>query len=270
METNVSKTLMDRWRRQVGGRLARGTEWVPRPMAALGYLVNGRPAKDYVEVDRLLMVIVYDDPVGPDMVALRVAGYRASCVSHGVQFGGRENARFHKDLCLAPGKPDGLRIGIHRTELLGLALQLEREIHQVAEFGRRLRQSRPWIPRLWASFGLTDAANICASGPEFEAMRAKYGYDAQWLFRKFERRYKGTVLYPLDWVSDALHQSLGIYAELKGFPKRQVFSVRKLPDDLCGFRGAAEWDFFDSELRDRWNVRALAAKPSATEVLCEA
>ena len=134
-------------------------------------------------------------------------------------------------------------------------------------FGRRFRM-RPRLPKLWAAFGPSDAENLHGEGPEFENMRTKFGFVGPELFKKFERKHLGQILYPLDWVSDQLKMSLGIYVELKGFPKCQLFCARKLPDDLCGFVGACEFDFFDSTQRDFWTIRASSAQQSPA--LCEA
>ena len=34
-----------------------------------------------------------------------------------------------------------------------------------------------------------------------------------------------------------------MFADLERFPRRQVFRLEKLPNDLAGFDGAAEYDF---------------------------
>jgi hypothetical protein len=42
---------------------------------------------------------------------------------------------------------------------------------------------------------------------------------------------------------------VAIFADLTRFPRRQVFSLNQLPDNLVGFQGAVEFNFFDSRFR---------------------
>ncbi|HMO84731.1 MAG TPA: hypothetical protein PKC18_07415, partial [Lacipirellulaceae bacterium] len=65
------------------------------------------------------------------------------------------------------------------------------------------------------------------------------------------REQRGQTLYPLDWVSHAIDQAATVWAELQGFPQRQVFGVARPTADLVGFAGAATFDFTDPPLRRR-------------------
>ena len=42
-----------------------------------------------------------------------------------------------------------------------------------------------------------------------------------------------------------------VFADLELFPRRQVFSLPNLPDDLIGFQDAVEFDLFGNRFRGR-------------------
>ena len=44
-------------------------------------------------------------------------------------------------------------------------------------------------------------------------------------------------------------EAVAVFADLERFPRRQVFSLERLPGDLIGFEGAARFDFFHSRFR---------------------
>jgi hypothetical protein len=47
----------------------------------------------------------------------------------------------------------------------------------------------------------------------------------------------------LAWVSHHWQQVVTVFADLERFPRWQVFQLRQLPDDLVGYRDAAEFQF---------------------------
>jgi hypothetical protein len=63
------------------------------------------------------------------------------------------------------------------------------------------------------------------------------------------REHLGLVLYPLGWVSHCWQQAAAVLADLERFPKRQVFRLRRLPNDLVSYQDAAEFDLFSSRFR---------------------
>ena len=69
------------------------------------------------------------------------------------------------------------------------------------------------------------------------------------------RDHLGLALYPMEFVSFAWRQFVGIYAELPGFPQRQVLSITDPAIDLCGCVGATEYDLFHSQV---WRAAELA------------
>src|SRR5688572_17019061 len=126
MHINNLSELRRRWRRQIAARFYRSPKRWPRQIGALGFLVDGGRISNLVELNRLTVVVVYDEVITPCRTAIRVAGYRATLGSHSVQWGGCENHRLLKDLALLP-KPlaKGLRIDSRNTTLLQLALRLD-------------------------------------------------------------------------------------------------------------------------------------------------
>ena len=47
----------------------------PRPLAAMGYLLGGRATDGLIEVEKLTIVLLYDEQIRPGHCALRLAGY---------------------------------------------------------------------------------------------------------------------------------------------------------------------------------------------------
>ena len=84
MIATLEPSPLDRWRQRLGRRRRRHA----RPLAALGYLVNGPLIDDLVEIDKLTTAILYHEPIRPGYCALRLAGYSSSRVPWGVRFKG--------------------------------------------------------------------------------------------------------------------------------------------------------------------------------------
>ena len=251
--------LVTSFRGRLGGRRRRVH---PRTVAALGYLTDGPIVDSLIEVEKLTMVLLYDEPIHSGPYALRLAGYCGNRIPWGVRFGGPANCRFLKDLALQPVPGgQGYRIDLADEELLALGLQLDREFDRHARFNRPVRE-RPSLPRFWAGFRPEDAAGITAEGPELAAYAARTGETPARLLERLRREHQGLTLHPLAWVSHLWQQAAAIFADLRQFPKRQVFRLWRR-DDLAGFQGAAEFDFMGragvERRRMRRPDRALAA-----------
>ena len=93
------RSPLDLWRQRLGGRCRRTQ---PRPLAAMGYLLGGRATDGLIEVEKLTIVLVYDEQIRPGHCALRLAGYSGKRVPWGVRFGGPGQCMFFKDLALQP------------------------------------------------------------------------------------------------------------------------------------------------------------------------
>lgn len=236
---------LNQWRQRFGGRHRHYRR--PRPLAALGYLAHGPVLEGLVEIEKLLLVVLYDAPTGRGQHAVRLAGYSGDRVPWGIKWGGSEQCRFLKNLLLQPvANGPGLRLSTTSTELLHLGLQLDRELE------RHLRQpSLPVrqqlrLPCLWAGFKPADAVAITGEGPELEAYSRRTGKSAEGLLEGIRREYFGLSLYAFPWVSHHWQQAVAVFADLARFPRRQVFRLRQLPSALIGCQDNAEFDFCNS------------------------
>jgi hypothetical protein len=250
MLASTQSDLLKRWRRQVAARHHRTSSYRPRSAGALAFLTDGGRHGELVELGKLLALVVYDEPVGRDRPAVRVAGYRASRIDHGVQWGGPDHARIFKNLALAP-RPGarGERFDLHDVELLEAALGLDRRVAQAARYPATVRNRSLRLPRLWAGFTLGLAGTLRGEGPELEALASRFGLPIENMFRKFHRPHEGLVLCPLAWVSDQLASATAVYAELAGLPRKQAFDLSEFPDGLVGFEDAMGFDFYESAFR---------------------
>jgi hypothetical protein len=240
--TLAALSPLDQWRQRFGGR--RRGHIQPRPLAAMRYLATNPVIDGLIAVEDLTLVLLYDEPIGPRYCALRLAGFSGNRIPWGVRFGGPENCRFLKDLRLQPvpgGR--GYRLDLADTELLFLALALERELDRHARYRQRRVREQVCLPKLWAGFQPADAARITGGGPELAAYAALTGKSPQYLLDRLRREKFGLVLYPLAWVSHHWQQVVTVFADLERFPRWQVFRLRQLPGDLVGYQDAAEFQF---------------------------
>ena len=240
--------LIKQWRRQVPRR--RRDIQHRRPLGVLGYLTNGPTLDGMIEVEKLVLVVLYDEPVHGGPLCLRLAGVSGKPVPWGVCWGGRAGSKFFKDLRLQPApQAQGRRMNADDTELLQLGLQLERQLQRHLR-NRWLPVNRqPELPPVWAGFRRPDARDIQGDGPELAAACRQRRKSPKQLLASTKRDYHGLVLYPLEWVSHRWKQAVAVLADLERFPKWQVFSLKEFPAELQGYRGAAQYDFFTSRFR---------------------
>src|SRR5690348_2055556 len=132
MSLSPSVTARDRlvrWRSLIPSRWRFSTASSPREIAALGFLINGWEPAQYVELSKLLLVVLYDEQRESRRLALRLCGYSAKIVPHGVQWGGPSQRRFCRDLALVPfAGAKRSRIDLSSGSLLDLAFQMEARI----------------------------------------------------------------------------------------------------------------------------------------------
>ena len=252
---------LDRWRQRLGGRRRRVQ---PRPLAAMGYLAKGMVTNGLIKVENLTIVLLYDEPITPGHCALRLAGYSGRRVPWGVRFGGHDQCQFLKDLSLQPVPAGrGYRVDVANTELLALGLGLEREMDRCARYQQQHVREQVCLPKLWAGFRPADAAGITGDGPELAAYAAFTGRSPQHLLEHLRRDQFDLVLYPFAWVSHHWRQAVTIFADLERYPKRQVFQLRQMPDDLFGYQGAAEFNFHSGFRPSRRQQRRCSPKTAA-------
>lgn len=242
------EALLERWRNQIGERRPYRRR---RPLAALGYLRRGNACdSNFIELRQLLLVALYDEPIGRRAPALRLVGYAATQIEHGVQWGGFDNCRFYTDLRISPEYGgSGLQLDSSQTELLQLALRLKAELYRLDRFFPKAARSEPILPRVWAAFTRADAASLTGDGPELAALCEKFDLPPASMLRKFEREHGGLACFPIEWVSGALRRTVALFADLSEMPRVQVFRIGSLPGGLTGYSGAAAFDFYHGKQR---------------------
>src|SRR3990170_4651956 len=160
--------LIKQWRRQVPRR--RRDIQHRRPLGVLGYLTNGPTLDGMMEVEKVVLVVLYDEPVHVGPLCLRLAGFSGRPVPWGVCWGGRAGSKFFKDLRLQPApQAQGRRMNADDTELLQLGLQLERQLQRHLRNRWLPINRQPELPPVWAGFRRPDARDIQGDGPELAA-----------------------------------------------------------------------------------------------------
>jgi hypothetical protein len=248
-------SLIARWRRRFGGPHCRCAQ--PRPVAAMGYLVNGPVIEGLIELEKLLLVLLYDEPQENGTLSLRLAGYSSVRAPWGMMWGGAEQCRFFKDLLLYPTpQARGRRLDATRGQLLQLALRLDGHLTRHARYPWLIHRPHLQLPRLWAGFRASHVAHLSADGPELEAYCCRTGKSPSQSLEQSHRNHEGLTLFPLEWVSHQWRNMTAVFADLRCFPKWQVFPLRHMPEDLQGFQKAAEYDFYSSRFRFRSTVNS--------------
>lgn len=246
---NSNRELQRQWRRQMAGRFNPRLAAARKGFVALTLIDNGNSSPPYVNIDDLLLLMLYEDDVRHgSLPSLRLCGYRVTRLPDGAQWG---NCRLFKNLTLAPRRgARNERIDLEKRDLLALALKLDRRLSRAARY-----PSLPWpglrLPRLWAGYRLRHTGELVGAGPEFEQACRLQPFAPAELFRNSARRIDGLVAYPLDWVNSQLESAVAVFAELKLGIRRQICRVGELPKGLIGFHGASAFDFYNSRFRNR-------------------
>jgi hypothetical protein len=216
----------------------------------MAYMTDSPPSDGLIALDKLTLVLLHDEPIGGGACAMRLSGFRGCRVPWGTCFGGPSNCRFAKDLMLQPiAGGNGYRLDVASEELLGLGLQLKRELDRPMRFHQPVRD-RATLPKLWAGFAPDVSAGVYLDGPELAAYASRSGKTPEFLKEQVRREHHGLTLHPLAWVSHHWHTMAAVYADLRHFPKRQVFRLGGR-QDLAGFQDAAEFDFSCHARRSR-------------------
>jgi hypothetical protein len=251
--------LLQRWRCQVASQRRRNA-CALRQDAALGYLAQGPIYHGLIDVRRLVFVVLHDQQRPNNALAMRVSGYVASGVPWGVKIGGSDHNRFEKDLMCAPARrARGQRFDLAQSELLGLALQLDRYLDRQARHCRKPRLHHPRWPQPWAAFEPAIAAHFRGAGPEFETRRDACTRPAD-RFRSVQRTVIGLTAFPLEWVSHEWQRITTVFADMQSMPKRQIFTLDHAHRNLCGFGGAVEYDLLNSRFRPTASCRSVDGK----------
>jgi hypothetical protein len=252
--TKAPTSITSHWHRQIFRSRSPQLIAARSPFVAASYIAQDSTCSTFVDINRLLIVLLYEEVVRTDysptgnQSPLRFSGYRVTRVPHGVCWGGAANSQFFKDLTLTP-RPGGRhqRLDCVKTRMVELAERMDRRL---ARAGRR--PSAPWpglrLPRVWAGFRSGNSHELRGDGPEFEQACCDARATSVATFQGSRCLLRGLVLHPLDWVSSRLDQAVVVYAELTPKWRRQVFRIGGV-NDLIGYRGASEFDFYHSRFR---------------------
>ena len=216
-------------------------------VAAVGYLAHGQIERGLIPIEELSLVVLYGDAAQPGRW---LAGYSAQRVPWGVAWGGVERNAFLKDLILPPRIGGRMaHLDLQETHLVELAFRLSQLLEQHPMRRLPTVQKRLELPSLWAGFEPAAANRIKPSGPELMALCQHCRKPARQLLRSVRRIHRGLVLFPLEWVSHRWRDVACVFADVGRFRKRQLFRLRDPAQELIGYRGAAEFDFFHSRFR---------------------
>jgi hypothetical protein len=241
--------IQKQWHQQISAQRRRGRDRLPRSVAGLTYSAAGTIRNGLIEIERLTLIVFYDEDVAPWPPAIRVAGVSGRRVPWGVEF---NVPRFYKDLSRQPDDVGfGTRLAWRQTDLLHRALKLDELVEFHSRFKSAELPATPYLPALWAGFRRLECGHALASGPEWEAARTASTAAPDELLSQTLRRHRGMDLLPLPWVSAAWEQFIGVFADLRTFPRRQVFAPQAVPADLRGNDGAMQFDFTTPEFRKR-------------------
>ena len=268
MIADPDSLLIQEWRDRIPDRYRKPRD--RRPLGALGYLANGPAFDGMIEIEKLVLVVLYDEP-NRGLCPLRLAGLSGRPVAWGVRWGGPEGSKFFKDLRLQPlPHARGQRVDTRDTDLLQLGLRLEHQLQR--NLGNRWLpvQRCPQLPKLWAGFRRSESIAIQGDGPELASVARRRRESAEQVLESSKREYHGLLLSPLEWVSHLWQQSVTILADISRFPKRQVFSLKEFPADLQGYRAAAEFDFYGSKFRSGGRRRRRRRHTPVAAALAEA
>jgi hypothetical protein len=204
-----------------------------RPFAALGYVSNGPVVEGLIEVENLVLVVVYDETLPTGKLALRLAGFSAARMPWGIQWGGAKQSLFFKDLLLRPVPQGcGRRLNSSYANLIDLGLKLDRQIERHCRYPWMATRKRLLLPRLWAGFRSSQAAKITGDGPELAACAQRTGQSPAELLARRKRTHEGLTLFPLEWVS---HEWQGM--EMQRIPSTAAAIQRQIAERQQDNRG---------------------------------
>jgi len=234
------------WRQQVGNHLRRRRHHGPRNLAVVTYLVRGHATNKLIDIRRLTVCVLHDEFDQAGAPTIRFAAYRLSQIALGITVGGPDQILLDKDLALAPRRRAyGRRFARCDQRWLPLALRMDRWLQRHARHPFCPRSAVLRLPKFWVAL---QTNHVTGDGPEFARWCQDFGWPAEEALRISGRRYRGQVLYPLEFVSHAWRQFRKVYADVANFFQRQVVRLDG-SDQLAGFQGACQYDLLNSPHR---------------------
>jgi hypothetical protein len=216
--------VLQRWRRQVAGRHDLAERRGVRPFALVGHRVRAAPAEQFVPLERLSFVALFDDRDDDDRLVTRLVGVRARLVAGRFVLGGPDNTLFDKDVRSAPCSGSGRRLDPQDAELCELALGWEQHLERVDRHPHYPRRNVLRWPTWWC-----DVAAAPADVPT--------------------RRHGDRTLVSLE-AAQARSLPIGrVFADVAGLPKRQVLAGADVRRLLCGSAGPVAFDLYHTRFR---------------------
>ena len=217
----------------------------------LSYITRGSPTDRFVEIERLIWLVLHQD-CRREMLELRFAGYTGAPVPWGVSWGGAERMLFEKNLDLRfRFGARGCRLDLRQGNIARQARRMKHIFRLHSNSEEISITQRIQLPSLWAAFEKTVAETITGDGPEFSGMCHITGQSSSELLASSKLSLGSYIAFPLDWVSHVWEQIAQIYADLRGFPHFQVVPFEESGTSLAGYRGACEFDFYQSRFTGR-------------------
>jgi len=197
---HAATQVLQRWRRQIAGRIELAERRGIRPFALVGYRVHGAESGPLVPLERLSFVALFDERDENDRLQTRLVGARARFESGKLTVGGPELTLFDKDVRSPPGSGHGRRLDVRDAELCELALGWEQHLERVNRHSHYPRRSALRWPTWW-----------CDVGPVPKDVPS--------------RLCNGVFVVSLDAAVARQLAVRRLFADLAGLPKRQVLSI---------------------------------------------
>lgn len=220
----AASQVLQRWRRQIAGRIELAERRGVRPFALVGYRVHGSASESLVPLERLSFVTLFDERGDDDRLLTRLVGVRARLERGKLMVGGPELTLFDKDVRLPPGAGCGRQLDTRDAELCELALGWEQHLERVNRHAHYPRRGTLRWPTWWCDVGSLPA------GVE-------------------SRNHNGVDLLAFDTAIMLRLPIRRIFADLARLPKRQVIACDAPQRALQGSSGPLTFDFFQTRFR---------------------
>jgi hypothetical protein len=206
------------------------------------YVPRGKSKNNLIDIRRLTVCILQDEFDHSEAPRIRFAAYRLVQVPWGVNVGGRDQINLEKDLALAPRRRAyGCRFGRNDQRWIPLALTMDRCLERHARHPYMPRTTELRLPKFWAAIKTT---YLTGDGPEFAKLCEDFQLPPEVALLTCARRYRGHILYPLEFVSHAWRQFSTVFADVSHLFQRQVIRLDGSAQ-LAGFHGACQYDLLN-------------------------
>ena len=222
--SHAASEVLQRWRRQIAGRVELAERRGARPFALIGYRVHGSASESLVPLERLSFVALFDEREDDDRLLTRLVGVRARFEPEKLTVGGPELTLFDKDVRSPPGAGHGRRLDAHDAELCELALSWEQHLERVNRHPHYPRRSALRWPSWWCDVGPLPT-NVTS------------------------RTCDGIGMIPLATAMERGLVVRRLFADLTGLPKRQVVACDAPQRALQGSSGPLTFDFVQTRFR---------------------